>query len=303
MARSLQSSQGAAVLTFHGLREDGKASGVLDESLHLPLSVFRETCLHLAAHYQVLPLAEIVAFWQAGKTLPARTVAITFDDGYASNFQLGYPVLRELGLPATVFLATGFIDGTQPLWFQQVDGALSVRDQGRAVKLAEVLRHLKSLPDAEMRAEVAKLVEGRGALPAPLVTLPMTWKMVREMQQSGLIDFGGHTHSHPILARCSAKQQALEISTCRDRMLAELGTAPKLFAYPNGSASDYSAETQRLLSDNGFEAAFTMVSGRASAKSDRFALPRYGSPESVWEAEATASGAFEMLRAWRGGRR
>lgn len=290
----------AAVIAFHGICEKPDES-VLDEALHLPVETFERVCRHLAKNYEILPLAEIAARLVAGEKLPARTVGLSFDDGYASNYKLAFPVLRELGLSATIFLATGFLDGDQPLWFQQVDLALLAR-HGRAgvEKLGPVLARLKAEPDEAMRQEVALLVAGQ-TLAVPSVTRPLSWDQVRKMQASGLITFGAHTHSHPILARCTTARQREEIWTSRDRLTAELGQEPKLFAFPNGGSQDHGPETLRLLAEAGFESAWTMVPGRVKTGSSRFELPRYGSPTSVWEAEATVSGANEMVRQWKGG--
>ncbi|MES2594143.1 MAG: polysaccharide deacetylase family protein [Verrucomicrobiota bacterium] len=298
VARTKLSGQGT-ILTFHGLCADRAPTGVLDSSLHLPISVFRAVCEHLRNTCEVMPLREMVQLLNAGKSLPRSAVAITFDDGLGSNFHLGYPVLRELGLPATIFLATGFIDGTHSLWFQEVDRALGACGATSA-ELFERLGQLKALPDAEMRAEAAKLTADCSA-PHPEVTLPMNWNQAREMKASGLIEFGGHTHTHPILARCTVEQQAEEIRRCRDRITAELDAAPTLFAYPNGGPTDLTADTQRLLAENGFEASFTMMPARLTSGLTTQALPRYGNPTSVLEAEATVSGAFELLKQWRGG--
>ena len=304
MARYLFAGQGA-VLAFHGLRADAEPTGVLDESLHLPISVFRTICQHLAAKYQVMPLTEMAATLAAGEKLPSKAVAITFDDGYASNYELGFPVLREFGLPATIFLATGFLDRTYPLWFQQVDLALGINQRGALTEsLAKKLVLLKTLPDSEMRLQVHRLVERAGDTlleKNPAVTQALTWDQVREMQATGLIEFGGHTHTHPILARCSLEQQAREIETCSNRIQEELGVSPTLFAFPNGGLGDHSQETLRLLKAAGFTSAWTMVSGRASARHSIMEMPRYGAPESGWETEATVSGAFELLKHWRGG--
>lgn len=296
LARRCLAGQGV-VLTFHGLCA-GQAQGVLDDSLHLPVSVFQKVCAHLAAHYRVMPLGEMVSLWQAGRALPPGAVAITFDDGLGSNYHLGFPVLKALGLPATVFLATGFLDGTHPLWFQEVDRVFQARGLGRDALFAELAR-LKALPDARMREEVAVLTST--PLPPPAeVMRPMTWDQAREMQAGGLVSFGGHTHRHPVLARCDAAQQEVEILLCRDRMEAELGVRPTLFAYTNGGPCDFTEETQVLLSRHGFEAAFTMMPGRLVPGLRAMALPRYGNPTTVVEAEATVSGAFELLRQWRG---
>lgn len=246
-----------------------------------------------------MPLAEMMQQLDAGQMLPRGAVAITFDDGLASNYHLGFPVLKDLGLPATIFLATGFLDHTHPLWFQQVDASLRARGASKA-ELSQTLSLLKTLPDPEMRAQISKLGPAISG-PAPASTLPLTWDQVREMKTSGLIDFGGHTHTHPILGRCTVEQQAEEIRKCRERITTELGTAPTLFAYPNGGPTDFTADTQRLVTAHGFASAFTMMPARVSAASERMALPRYGNPTSVMEARATASGAFEIMKRWRGG--
>lgn len=295
-----------AVLAFHGLRVDDAAAGVGDAGLHLRISIFKSLCEHLARDYQVMKLGEMAEILEAGGKLPQRAVALTFDDGYASNYELGYPVLQELGLPATVFLATGFLDGDAPLWFQQVDLALGRggRMQGES-DLGVVLRRLKGLPDEVLREEVRALVESVGGLPMgeaelPAVMRPMTWGQAREMLGSGLIDLGGHTHTHPVLARCGVEKQRWELEMCRERMRAELGVVPRLFAFPNGGAGDCTEETLRLLKETGFVAAWTMVSGRVRRGEARMMQPRYGAPESLWELEATVSGAFELPRRWKG---
>lgn len=246
-----------------------------------------------------MPLAEVMRQLDAGQKLPRRTVALTFDDGLASNYHLAFPVLKDLGLPATIFVATGFLDQTHPLWFQEVDAILHSRGATRS-ELFQTLSHLKKLPDPEMRAQISKLGPA-AAGPAPASTLPLTWDQVREMKAGGLIDFGGHTHTHPILGRCTFEQQVEEIRKCRERITNELGSSPTTFAYPNGGAADFTEDTQRLLAEHGFTSAFTMLPARVSAASPRHALPRYGSPASVMEARATASGAFELCKRLRGG--
>lgn len=303
IARRQLAGQGA-VLAFHGVRADGLPTGVSDESLHLSQATFRALCEHLASRYHVMPLAEMAAKLGRGESLPPQAVGLSFDDGYASNYELAFPILRELGLPATIFLATGFLDATDPLWFQQVDLALCAGAQVSGQdSLGDTLAFLKTLPDEEMRLKVGELLKKGASLPdaAPAVTRPLTWHQVREMRDSGLIDFGGHTHTHPILARCSVERQRWEIETCRDRITAELGQAPRAFACPNGGWGDSTPATLGLLAEAGFESAWTMVSGRAGMGGNPMEMPRYGAPESVWEADATVSGAFELVRKWRGG--
>lgn len=313
-----------SILAYHGICQGMGDERVLDWSLHLPQDIFRRVCAFLASNYQVIPLRELIACLEAGEKPPPNAVVLTFDDGYASNFHLAFPVLREFHLPATIFVTTGFLDGTEMLWFQRVDLALGrtskphldwkfehgkerlplgTREQRRHA-LTRLLTALKCLPDVDFLGEIDRLERTLGVqeptladLPVPM--RPMTWDQARDMAASSLIEIGGHTHTHPILARCDSASMRGEIVTCRDRITTELGAPATDFCYPNGGSADYTAETLSILAETGFKAACTMENGRVQADTPLLELPRYGSPESVWEAEATVSGAYETVKEWR----
>ncbi|MBE7493513.1 MAG: polysaccharide deacetylase family protein [Verrucomicrobiaceae bacterium] len=313
-----------SILAWHGVCQGMGDEQVLDWSLHMPQDIFRRVCAFLASNYNVISLRELVCCLEAGEKPHPNAVVLTFDDGYASNFHLAWPVIREFNLPATIFVTTGFLDGVEKLWFQRLDLALGrtkqdhlkwnlehgpevlplgKRDQRRAA-LDHLLREFKKLPDADLLGEIDRLEHALGVsepdtddLPAPM--RPMTWDQARTMVSGGLVEIGGHTHTHPILSRCDPATQRAEIFTCRDRITAELGTPPLTFCYPNGGPADYTSETVSLLKEAGFRAACTMENGRVESSVPLFELPRYGSPESVWEAEATVSGAFETVKEWR----
>ena len=322
-ARTKRSAE-AAILTFHGLRSGLGDRTILDWSLHLPVEVFRCTCALLAKDYHVISLADLIAARTHGTRLPDNAVVITFDDGYASNYELAYPILQEFDLHATIFVATGFLDGVEMFWFQRMDLALGRTQKElldwkingkklrlylgtyelRQQSLMRLLPELKSLPDVDLLGEVDRLEEALevrepGFDDLPQVMRPMTWEMASEMSLSGHVDIGGHTHTHPILARCNTLAMRAEIATCRERIHAEIGELPIAFAYPNGGTDDYTRETLMLVQEAGFKAACTTVCGRITDNASLYQLPRYGSPESVWEAEATVSGAFETLKDWR----
>lgn len=312
------------ILTFHGLSEDAGDPGILDWSLHLPVDVFQSICAMLAADYHVVSLQELIEARRTNTSLPGNSVVLTFDDGYASNYELAYPLLREYHLPATVFVTTGFLDGEDMLWFQRVDLALGhtrresvdwkingkklrlsfATREARQRSLVRLMAELKELPDTDLLNEVHRLeevleVSAPTAMDLPQPMRPMTWNMLRAMSNSGLVEFGGHTHTHPILSRCDSFAMRAEITACRDRLFSETGIQPVAFSYPNGRPEDYTRETLLLVRDAGYQCACTTTNGRIDDSSSLFQLPRYGSPESVWEAEATVSGAFETLKQWR----
>jgi hypothetical protein len=314
------------VLTFHGIR-DGAVDqpDLLDVDQHVPVDFFEQVAEHLANHYQVVSTLDVIKAQRGETTLPERAVAITFDDGYASNYHLACPVLKRLGLPATIFLTTGYLDGVVLPWFVRLELALArtqqkrlawasfelpldSREQRRAAygKLCAQVKKQSQTEMAQSLEEIERTlgVQVRPGDPLPAALQPMTWDMAREMQASGVIELGGHTHTHPVLGRCEAAVEAQEIQTCTARMKAELGLQPRVFAYPNGMEGDFDADTQRLLAEAGFEAAFTMHAGFVHQHHEVMALPRYGSPESPLLLEAMVSGCMERLRqarlGWRG---
>ncbi|MDD6316046.1 MAG: polysaccharide deacetylase family protein [Clostridia bacterium] len=56
-----------------------------------------------AAGYTAVTAADLIAYVEQGVPLPEKPVWITFDDGYLSNYTIAFPILRELGMRATVF--------------------------------------------------------------------------------------------------------------------------------------------------------------------------------------------------------
>jgi peptidoglycan/xylan/chitin deacetylase (PgdA/CDA1 family) len=76
------------------------------------------------------------------------------------------------------------------------------------------------------------------------------------------------------MSRLDADAADREIRTCKERIAAETGHAPTLFAYPNGRPADYTPETQAILRRHGFRLAFATTEGIAGPDSDWMAIRR-----------------------------
>ncbi|NNL30617.1 MAG: polysaccharide deacetylase family protein, partial [Gemmatimonadetes bacterium] len=74
--------------------------------------------------YELAGLGDVVARLREGALFPRPTVAFTIDDGYRDFLELGADAFAAYDCPATVFLATGFIDGDLWLWWDQIDWIL-----------------------------------------------------------------------------------------------------------------------------------------------------------------------------------
>jgi peptidoglycan/xylan/chitin deacetylase (PgdA/CDA1 family) len=242
------------------------------------------------ANFDVLPLSGAVRALRENR-LPKRALSITFDDGYADNYKVAAPILLRLGLPATFFVATGFLDGG--CMFNDVvieamrcagSAELDLDDLGlgrhalgdptqRASAIDRILVRLKYFePERRRRAalEVARRAGSR--VPADLM---MTSEQVRSLHAAGM-EIGAHTVTHPILAEIPLGRARHEMAASRARLEQIIGAPVRLFAYPNGSPRrDYHAEHAALARELGFIAAVSTAWGAARAGDDLYQIPRF----------------------------
>jgi len=166
-------SAGVPILLYHSVE---RRPGRPPERYTVEERTFaRHLALIRRLGYRVLPLATLVALWNAGRLPPPRTVAITFDDGYRNNLSCAWPLLRRAGYPATLFLATGSV-GAISSWDPakgETPRPFITWDEARALDRGgfRVEAHSVSHPDltAVGAAEAARqLRESRATLQAEL---------------------------------------------------------------------------------------------------------------------------------------
>jgi peptidoglycan/xylan/chitin deacetylase (PgdA/CDA1 family) len=240
--------------------------------------------------FNILSLADAVRAIR-NKTLPPGAACVTFDDGYADNAEVALPILRKLGIPATFFVATGFLNGGR-MWNDTVIelvrtapgpllnleavgfGQIDVSDTPhRQEAISNLIGKLKYLPLQERQERIDALCCHVGlALPNNLM---MSSRQVKELHDAGM-DIGGHTINHPILARLDAQTARREIAEGKEILEGMIGAPVRLFAYPNGKpAKDYLAEHVGIVKDLGFDAAVSTAWGAISSDPDVFQLPRF----------------------------
>lgn len=101
--QSTQNVDAIPILLYHNLTD---GSGPQD-SANLDVSVFKQQMQYLYDNgYTTITPAELREWMQGELRLPQKTVMITFDDGYESVYTLGYPILKQYGFKATVFIVT-----------------------------------------------------------------------------------------------------------------------------------------------------------------------------------------------------
>jgi peptidoglycan/xylan/chitin deacetylase (PgdA/CDA1 family) len=279
-----------SILIFHRVapRPDALQPDVPDAAS------FDAICRWLRHWFQVLPLNEAVQRLQDG-ALPPQAASITFDDGYADNHDVALPILQRHGLPATVFVATGYLDGGRMFNDSVIEAirrapmeALDLRDtpwgdlgrfdmgtvDARRHAIAALLPAVKPWPVLQREAFCAEL-QRRAAVPMLPAELMMSSAQVRSLHAQG-ITIGAHTVTHPILAQLPDEEAFGEIARGRATLQALVNDPVALFAYPNGRPGvDYTSGTVALVRRAGFDAAVSTAAGVCTASSDRLQLPRY----------------------------
>lgn len=300
--------KGAIILMYHSVARENVAPFV-DPPNHLPAQVFEQQMLFLKRHRNVVSLSDLVACLEAGEEPEAGTVCITFDDGYLDNLTVAAPILAGCYLPATLFLATGYIDTAEPQWADRLYVAFSRRQAHRLVlpdlgidadmrssksraksRLRLHAHLLEALPDVRRGtlAEVEKqLAPDCGAVPR----LGMNWDDVRRMRDDyPLMDIGGHSRGHTDLRRHEGEVATLEVDACADDLRRELDFDAKLFAYPYGR---WSAAVQSMISSSGWRTALGASEAlRVGLASDIFNLARIEAPVSMSTFSFKTSGAY-----------
>ena len=292
MLQRLLVGDAPAILTYHAVTADPLA---VPDWCFLDAQRFREQLRYLKQHCNVIRLREIPAAAQAPDHRP--TVALTFDDGFRNNCTVAFPILRELELPATIFLVTDFVSSEDAPWFCHIHDAVAATTlrelvwegetydlssaRTRAIANARLQERVKSSPHRELLARVVELVTELGGRPLRPVEPDSPYRMldvheIRQMAGTGLIEFGAHTCSHAILSGLAPDERIREIAGSLTAVERFTQSRCDMFAYPNGRACDYGASDVMALRERQVAVAVTTVEGPNDRSVAPLELRRYG---------------------------
>jgi peptidoglycan/xylan/chitin deacetylase (PgdA/CDA1 family) len=260
---------------------------------------------------------------------------ITADDGYADNYSVMLPIVRQLGVPMTVFITTNCISSGVPTSaaslmlaiknarvpvlslpeYELPPMPISTRqDKERAILALDRLAKASGRHDRDQL--VARVFEACGTTPdeSGATQFMLTWDQVREMHRSG-IEFGGHSQSHPVLSRLSDHEVVMEIDGSLEVISRQVGAPIDLFAYPYGGPEEVGSRVIRACADSHARAAVTLVNespdqcslyalGRDMMTSDRCTTPwgTYSLALFAFEVSGLPNRVRALLRRRRGGR-
>jgi len=271
----------AAILCFHGVVGHEPDPDVEHEALSV--CKFRRLLRVVQRSFNVISLADLVAAIREGNSPPPRSMVITFDDGYVTNYTVAADVLADFKMPWSTFLPAGLIDkgGRKEIddlymlihrgslrqirlcWDEDVlqfdlntrqhrrDAARYIREACRYVPETIRQQRMQEIYGLYSTDELQQLRAGYPAF------APMTWTQAKELQSAG-VDVGSHALSHIALAPQPPDVIRHELMAARELLKKHLGDPSPHFSYPYGRPASISQETETQLIQMGYHCGLTL---------------------------------------------
>jgi len=261
------------VLTYHRVDEPTRHPQLYPGLISATPEAFDLQMSYLAANYHVVSMPEVLDACRTGRTLPPRSVMVTFDGACRDFAEHAWPTLKRYRLPVTLFVPTAFPGHPeQVFWWDSLYQAVSAATQcddldtpfgrlplhtasQRAAAFAQLKNYMKTLPH---QAAMEWLEQLCVELDAPRTAHNvLTWEELRRLAREG-VTLGAHTRTHPLMNRVSAKEVRTEVVESLHDLEREIGVALPIFAYPSGG---FNNEVVNILKQEGIKLAFTTVRG------------------------------------------
>jgi len=303
------------ILMYHRVAELKDTPTIDSRSVSATPSSFARQMRHLARYYHVVSMPDVLDAVKRNRTIRDRSVLITFDDAYADFTDFAWPTLKQLRLPATMFVPTAYPGRPElAFWWDRLYQAF---DRTRRTELSGTPLGTLPLANPDLRRrslrvlqdyvptlphdEAMRLVD---SLCGQLVEAPVTggsvlsWDQLRMLARDGLT-LGSHTRTHPILTQLPPDRIREEVGGSHQDLKKEIGSALPIFCYPNG---DHNDTVTTILREEGIRLGFTTLVGENELGSiDLLRLRRTGiTPRStlpVFSLRLLRPGMF--LDAWR----
>jgi peptidoglycan/xylan/chitin deacetylase (PgdA/CDA1 family) len=305
---------GVAILMYHSVREDASADWDFLGGISHPAPVFRGQMELLARHFNPVSLDDVSLYLRGRKELGPRSVAVTFDDGYADNYGVARPILDQVGIPAIFYVAVDSIENQTFPWPGQLRHAfLSARAvswtdaEGKVRRLEGREERLRAFEAASARcaklcgeAQKAFLDRARedlGAEPIAAKERPMmSWDELRLLVQGGHL-VGSHTMTHPNMAHVPETEARAEFSASKRRLDEQIGNPVVHFSYPCPALQPHWADhTVDLSRQAGYETGVTTDGGLVRKGDNSLRLHRIRPTRTVrgihWNLEYTFMGGI-----------
>lgn len=315
----MRSKNQARILLYHRVNDLPQVEASISDRLTVSAKTFHTQIKYLIRNFNIVAMDELIQCIRSQTKLPENAVIITFDDGYLDNYNFAFPILKKFQVPATIYLATDFINSNRYLWWDILEEIVlnpevelkmlflpEFKEQGinfagldRVGFYWEIYSYLKSLEPFRRNLLLKKIFQSvqKSQEEIDLSSRKMLdWEHVVEMSQYR-ISFGAHTQSHTILSKISLAQATNEIVNSKNEIEYRIQKRVTSFAYPNGGPDTFNHDIIDILEQSGFESAVTTVKGFVKPHDDVYQLRRYNidGEDNLSTFKCKISGVYELL--------
>jgi peptidoglycan/xylan/chitin deacetylase (PgdA/CDA1 family) len=307
----------ATILMYHSVLPDPtQQADSLGGIVHSE-SAFRGQMELLAREYHPISLDETLKYLRDGEDLPKRSVVVTFDDGYANNYDVAMPILNELSIPATFYVTVDCVENRRLPWpsrlrfvFCKTKLAEWRDPAAKSWSLSDSLhREWAFLAACDRSCQLSGTVQEefvrtieqnlQTCLPDQLDSDQsgspmMSYEQLRGLTRHGHI-VGSHTMTHPNLAQIKEEEAYGELAESKQQLESQLGIQVNHFAYPCPALSPHWSErTVEQCRALGYETAVTTNSGVTRSGDNLLCLKRLRPTKTVeglrWNLESAFAG-------------
>jgi peptidoglycan/xylan/chitin deacetylase (PgdA/CDA1 family) len=260
------------VVTYHRILEPGDGTAYPGVVSTTPDGFARQV-RSLVSRFRIISLEEAVSALQGRSSLPPRALLFSFDDAYRDFAVHAWPILRDHGVPAVLFVPTAFPgQPDRAFWWDRLYRAIARGRCAEALPSAvgrlrmrtpaqrersfrKVRDRVKELPHREAMELVGRVC--RALDPSPEEGAVLGWDELRSLASEG-VALCAHSRTHPLLDRIGPDEVRAEVEGSLADLRREIGAVQPALAYPGGR---YDRTALRVVRELGIEAAFTTHRG------------------------------------------
>lgn len=247
--------------------------------------------------YNLISIDELLKYFQSGKKIPRKSIAITFDDGYADNYLEALPILEKHNTQALFYIATGTLNTNKEFWWDAVERIILISNEKTNLETFQLRNKTYSL---NTKNKTEKHILYESLLPEFRLMNPiereekinelsfifnatkdreshraLTFDELKLMSKSSSAIIGAHTHMHPSLAALDSKNQFHEIITSKNILEELLNKDIIHFSYPFGGSSNFNEETVNICKKLNFQMVAANFPAMSNKYSNKFYFPRF----------------------------
>jgi peptidoglycan/xylan/chitin deacetylase (PgdA/CDA1 family) len=278
--KPLRAKDDLRLVFYHGIGDSSSPCfAFLNDEI--PINIFRSHLDILERDYTIVPLEEAIGTLEEGNLKYDRPLcSISFDDGLQSVYTHAFPLLKERGITATIFVNTKVVGNRDLLWLHLLNYLISIYGER---PISEILNESKPgevpkpphtgkalqewckenfnfIYESDVLHKIADAMRLNVEEIAQKEKLYLNCDQIHEMTKEGFT-FYSHTTSHCPLNKISTKFLQKEIKEARECMLSFGNTFGKFVSFPFGMEKDYGLEAAKYALSCGHDLIFEVGDG------------------------------------------